>query len=142
MEVQGLLDPLLIELTAQQDAVLDSQALLLSELGFAIESFGQRTCLLRAVPAVLGDGNPNENLRALLDSFNYPEDASLNYEQTMALSLACHSAIRAGQVLSLEEMKELVRQLEVTASPRTCPHGRPTVVLLSSSQLEREFGRR
>ncbi|GAI24827.1 unnamed protein product, partial [marine sediment metagenome] len=63
------------------------------------------------------------------------------WEEKIAESLACHSAIKAGQQLSGEEMRELVRQLEQANQPRTCPHGRPTMIHLSSHQLEKEFGR-
>jgi len=56
-------------------------------------------------------------------------------------TIACHSAVRAGQQLSMEEMKELIRQLEQSENPRTCPHGRPTMIHLSSYQLAKEFGR-
>jgi DNA mismatch repair protein MutL len=56
--------------------------------------------------------------------------------------LVCHSAVRAGQTLSLEEMRDMVRQLEETSLPQTCPHGRPTMIHLSAEQLDREFGRR
>jgi DNA mismatch repair protein MutL len=59
----------------------------------------------------------------------------------MLTTLACHSSIRAGQTLSLEEMRRLIAQLEQCQAPRTCPHGRPTMILLSTSQLERQFGR-
>ncbi len=59
----------------------------------------------------------------------------------MVASIACHGAIKAGQSLSDDEMMSLVRQLEQTANPHTCPHGRPTVIKLSATQLEREFGR-
>ena len=64
-----------------------------------------------------------------------------NWSADIAVTLACHSAVRAGQTLSDEEMRELIRQLEQADLPRTCPHGRPTVIHLSSRQLEREFGR-
>ena len=56
--------------------------------------------------------------------------------------MACKAAVKAGQTLGLEEMRGLVRQLEETTSPRTCPHGRPTMILLGQAWLEREFGRR
>ncbi len=59
----------------------------------------------------------------------------------MAASIACHGAVRSGQKLSDDEMRELVRQLEKVANPNTCPHGRPTMIHLSSKQLEKEFGR-
>jgi DNA mismatch repair protein MutL len=60
----------------------------------------------------------------------------------VAMSLACHGAIRAGKQLSPEEMRELVVQLEGAASPSTCPHGRPTIVHMSAEALARGFGRR
>ena len=65
-----------------------------------------------------------------------------NWEESVAASMACHSAVRAGQALTIDEMRELVRQLEQTSLPHTCPHGRPTMIHLSSGQLEREFGRK
>jgi len=60
----------------------------------------------------------------------------------VAMSLACHGAIRAGKTLSLDEMRELVRQLEESEAPNTCPHGRPTMIHLSAETLARQFGRR
>jgi DNA mismatch repair protein MutL len=64
------------------------------------------------------------------------------WREEMAITLACHSAIRAGQTLSLEEMRSLINQLERCQYPRACAHGRPTMLHLSQTQLEREFGRR
>ena len=69
-------------------------------------------------------------------------EASSHEEERAAYSIACHSAIRAGKTLTQQEMSELARQLEDCQQPNTCPHGRPTIIHLSSSQLEREFGRR
>jgi DNA mismatch repair protein MutL len=63
------------------------------------------------------------------------------WEERIAESLACHVAVRAGQQLSGDEMKGLIKQLEETKQPRTCPHGRPTMIHLNSHQLEKEFGR-
>jgi DNA mismatch repair protein MutL len=60
----------------------------------------------------------------------------------VAMSLACHGAVRAGKTMSLEEMRDLVRQLEECETPNTCPHGRPTMVHMSVDALAREFGRR
>ena len=64
-----------------------------------------------------------------------------SWQDQALFTIACHSAIRAGQTLSPAEMRDLVGQLEATALPHTCPHGRPTMVHLSAAQLEREFGR-
>ena len=76
-------------------------------------------------------------MRQLLDSLSGGD-----WAETIAISIACHSAVRAGQALTDDEMGELVRELEQVAIPHTCPHGRPTMIRLSSGQLEKEFGRR
>ncbi len=108
--------------------------------GFSIEPFGDRTCLVRTVPSVLAGKNIADAVRETLDSLD-GDAGALDGEGGVARSLACHGAVRAGQSLSQEEMRELIGQLERTASPRTCPHGRPTMVHLSSIRLHREFGR-
>ncbi len=78
-------------------------------------------------------------LSELLDS--PPGGSKGDWMEKIAISIACHSAVRAGEVLSDDEMRELIRQLEQVAIPNTCPHGRPTMIHLSSGQLEKEFGR-
>ena len=140
IEVQGLLEPLNIELSPKQEEVLKTKGELIGEFGFNLEPFGARSYLLRAVPAIMKEGNLTEAVRTLLDSLAAEEEPSKR-EENIAQSLACHSAVRAGQILSMQELEELVRELEQTTSPRTCPHGRPTVIHLSSGQLAREFGR-
>jgi len=140
VEVQGLLEPLTIEVTPRQEEMLKAGGEVLATYGFAIEPFGQRTYLLRTVPALLKGERVAEALMEVLDSLGVEGDPK-SWEEKVALSLACHSAVRAGQLLSAEEMRQLVRELELTELPRTCPHGRPTMVRFTSSQLEREFGR-
>jgi DNA mismatch repair protein MutL len=88
----------------------------------------------------MAGANIIEIISMLLDSLASKE--SLNpWEEKIAQSLACHGAIRAGQQLSNEEMRELIKQLEQTKQPRTCLHGRPTMIHLNSHQLEKELGR-
>ena len=140
MEIQGLLEPVTIELSPKQDQILKIRSDLLREFGFNLEPFGERSYLLRAVPAVMNGGDLAEAVRTLLDSVAMEEEP-LKYEEKLAQSLACHSAVKAGDPLTGEEMRELIRQLEQTAQPKTCPHGRPTMIHLSSQQLQREFGR-
>jgi DNA mismatch repair protein MutL len=139
VEIQGLLEPLTIELNTRQTEQLNSRGELLTQFGIEIEPFGDRTYLIRAIPAMLKVEKVAEVVREILDSPE--EDAAAKWEERIALSIACHSALRAGQNLDQEEIKELVRQLEQTTSPRTCPHGRPTMIHLSALQLAREFGR-
>ena len=140
IEVQGLLEPVNIELSPKQEEALKTKRELLHEFGFSLESFGARSYLLKAVPAIMKQGDLAEAVRTLLDSLTTEEEPSKR-EEKIAQSVACHSAVRAGQSLTAEEMRELIKQLEQTTQPRTCPHGRPTTIHLSSRQLEREFGR-
>ena len=139
IEVQGMLEPMTLEVSLRQEEVLRSHYEDLAEFGFSIEPFGDRTFLIRAVPALIHDKDWAGMLRELLDSLS--EGDKGDWAESVAESMACHSAVRAGQALTDEEMRELVRQLEQAATPHTCPHGRPTMIHLSSGQLKREFGR-
>jgi DNA mismatch repair protein MutL len=140
VEVQGLLQPAPVELTVRQQELLELQSEALSEYGFGIEHFGERTYLVRSVPALLSGQNVAQSLVEVLDFLAEGEKGDRREE--IAISLACHGAVRAGQALSQEEMRDLIRQLEQASQPRTCPHGRPTMIHLSSNQLEKGFGRR
>jgi len=139
VEVQGLLEPATLEVSPRQDEVLRLHHTDLAEFGFSLEPFGDRTYLVRAVPALLNNKDWTAMLRELLDST--PSGDSGDWTERVTVSMACHSAVRAGQTLAYEEMRELVRELEQTAVPNTCPHGRPTMIHLSSAQLRKEFGR-
>lgn len=144
---QTLLEPLTLELPPDLVTVLNTHRDLLAELGFLAEPFGGQTFLVRAVPAILLPGHSGADLRQamvsvleeILTGRRLPEREK---EKWLIASVCKQAAIKAGQTLSHEEMRELVRQLEATTMPRTCPHGRPTMIHLSRTQLEREFGRR
>jgi DNA mismatch repair protein MutL len=139
IEVQGLLEPATFEVTPRHDQLMKSCLSELSEFGFSVDEFGERTYLVRTVPALVASDNWEAMLRELLEEL--AGEAKSRWEEKIVMSIACHGAIRAGQALDIDEMRELVRQLERCASPHTCPHGRPTIIRLSSGQLEKEFGR-
>ncbi len=140
-DVQTLLEPLVVEPEAKQLESLEQCAEGLAQLGFQLESFGGSAIAIRAVPAVMSRRDPKSTLLAILDEVakGGREQAQLD---ALAASTACHSAIRAGNPLSLPEMRELIIQLEQCASPRVCAHGRPTMLHLSQGELERQFSRR
>lgn len=141
---QTLLEPTILELPPDQIAVIEEQLPILSRLGFVIEPFGGNTYLVRAVPAVLVGTDLRQALAGIVDELAEGRLSPLTHEREKRViaSVCKQAAIKAGQVLSDEELRELVRQLEQTTMPRTCPHGRPTMIHLSQAQLEREFGRR
>nr|MBC7245161.1 DNA mismatch repair endonuclease MutL [Chloroflexota bacterium] len=138
---QNLLQPLPIELPPHQRSLLDAILEPLSALGFDIAPFGGDTYLVRAIPSTLQPADVPDVIAELLDVASEGRDTTLSAERLLTI-IACHGAVRAGQTLTLDEARELVRLLEKTTSPYTCPHGRPTMIHLSSAQLERSFNRR
>jgi len=141
--VQPLLQPAPLELTTTQRAEVEQVLPLMSNLGFEIETFGETSLLVRAVPAIYAASRRDvgNDLIELLDTVMRGSHPA-RWREEMAITLACHSAVRAGQTLSLDEMRSLLHQLERCRYPRSCAHGRPTMLHLSQMQLEREFGRR
>lgn len=141
---QTLLEPMTLELTPDQAAIMEEQLPVLAHLGFTIEPFGGNTYLVRAVPTILVGTDLRQALIGIVDELAEGRMPPLAHEREKRViaSVCKQAAIKAGQVLSDEELRELVRQLEQTTMPRTCPHGRPTMIHLSQTQLEREFGRR
>jgi DNA mismatch repair protein MutL len=139
-DVQGLLEPLPLELAPRQRALLAEESEALAGHGFAVEPFGDASFVVRSLPAPLARGDVRENVARFLDVMLEEEEG--DRQDRVAMSLACHGAIRAGKTLAPEEMRQLVQLLEETASPHTCPHGRPTMIHMSGEMLARGFGRR
>ena len=139
---QQLLNPALVELPLATAALIEDNLETLAQLGFLLEPFGGAAFRVRAVPAILANRDPGEAVRIVLDDLEAgvkPGQATL--EDQIALRVCKTAAVKAGQVLSTSEMQSLLRQLERTQSPHTCPHGRPTLIHISGDQLAREFGR-
>ncbi|HLH25548.1 MAG TPA: DNA mismatch repair endonuclease MutL [Chloroflexota bacterium] len=151
--IQYLLEPQSVELSPAQAEALRDRGADLGELGFVVEDFGPRTLLLRAIPAAL---KPTTIARVLQETFEAlaaeatergaahaaDDPDAADWRERLSLLLACKTAVKAGQLLSHEEMRALLEQLDEAELGRTCAHGRPTAVLLTHGQLEREFGRR
>jgi len=143
IERQQLLLPVSVDLPPAVATLLLGHAELLVEWGFVVEEFGDGTLRVREVPHGLREGQISSALYELADHFDELSGSTpADWREKMLTTIACHSAVRAGQTLAHEEMRQLIQQLERCAFPRTCPHGRPTTLLLSQAQLERQFGRK
>jgi DNA mismatch repair protein MutL len=139
---QALLRPATITLPAPAAAMLASQLPVLRHLGFAVEEFGPNSYQLRAVPVLFADGDPTAALQAAVEDFEEDERPLQNQVEARLAARVCkRMAIKAGRVLAPEEQRALLADLERCESPRTCPHGRPTMIHLSVDMLERQFGR-
>ncbi|MCD6291377.1 MAG: DNA mismatch repair endonuclease MutL [Anaerolineae bacterium] len=140
---QSLLEPIPVTLSPVLAALAERERDALAHFGFEIEPFGPGTFLLRSVPAILSRGDPRQTFEDLLQSWEDERNrVAQAEEEALVRSICKRAAVKAGQVLSTAEMEEMIRQLEACRSPRTCPHGRPTMIHISASQLAREFGRR
>jgi DNA mismatch repair protein MutL len=140
---QSLLEPVTVDLSPASASLLNDQLDILEGLGFQVEVFGAQTFLVRAVPSLLAGIDPGAALRVVVEDFEEDETPlGTEHEAKLIARICKRAAIKAGQVLSVEEQRELLVGLEACRSPRTCPHGRPTMIHLSVDLLERQFGRR
>ena len=132
-----------IELPAPEARLIEANLKVLRAMGFHLEEFGPNTFLIRSIPAILADQDPAQAVSDVLEELEQdrtPGQASI--EEKIIQRVCKRAAVKAGTILSLEEMQGLIRQLERTHSPLTCPHGRPTMLHMTSDQLAREFGRK
>ncbi len=141
VDVQPMLDPLVIELPPDELAVFEKSAEELNAIGFAVERFGDTSIIVRSVPALVRGVDVAERIHEMLQELS-DGGSGTTWMDSVAISASCHTAIRAGQQLSLPEMRELVAQLERCQHPRACGHGRPTMLHMSQMELERQFSRR
>jgi DNA mismatch repair protein MutL len=143
LETQPLLIPEPVELTAEQAARTLEHRAALAELGLGVEDFGGGTLLLTSYPALLGRRSPQTILRAVVDHLVSQErtpSREVLFNDLMSL-MACHAAVRAGDRLTPEQMAALVEQRQLADDTHHCPHGRPTALLFSRHDLERQFRR-
>jgi len=139
---QHLLEPLTLHVGTRLAGLVASHLVELQHLGFEVEPFGGDTFLVRAAPASLAGEDPLRVLEEIASSLAERRNQVGEELEDALVKMVCkRAAIKAGQLLSDLEMRELVRQLEECQSPRTCPHGRPTVIQLPAAELEKAFGR-
>lgn len=140
---QALLEPVAVEVSPEAAALLTGQIAALNHIGFSVEPFGGNLFLVRSLPTVLGKVDPARAVRVVVEDFEEDETVLAAEVEARLIARVCkRAAVKAGQVLTLTEQVELVRRLEQCLSPRTCPHGRPTMIHLSVDLLEKQFGRK
>jgi DNA mismatch repair protein MutL len=140
---QALLTPETVTLPPQAAKLLTEQLPALNRFGFDVNEFGPNTFQVRAMPTLFIGGDSSAALRALVEDFEEDETPLQNeIEAKLAARVCKRMAVKGGQTLSTDEQRALLTDLEACDSPRTCPHGRPTMIHLSVDMLERQFGRR
>ncbi len=140
---QALLNPEVVTVPPGAAKLLMEQLPVLNRFGFDVEEFGPNTFQVRAMPVLFMGSDPASALRALVEDFEEDETPLQDeVEAKLAARVCKRMAVKGGQALSSEEQRALLTDLEACDSPRTCPHGRPTMIHLSVDTLERQFGRR
>ncbi len=142
--VQGLLLPVTLEATPQQLSALKVHGDIFSKLGFDLEEFGGNTILIRAIPSPLPTRVAAQTVTDLLDKL--PEEPHTDVQLPEAIdnaliTVACKSAVKAGDTLDMKEMVNLIKELSQAKLPFNCPHSRPIIVEMGRDELERRFHR-
>lgn len=140
---QSLLEPVVVQLSPEGSRIIQEQIGILGNFGFEVEPFGPNTFQVRRIPALFTRLEPAAALRAMVEDFEEDETPLQSDQEEKLIARICkRAAIKGGTAMSLEEQTSLLYDLERCLSPRTCPHGRPTMIHLSVDLLERQFGRR
>jgi DNA mismatch repair protein MutL len=143
LDSQQLLVPELVELPQQEFYAVMGLKDDLARFGMNVEPFGDRTVIVRSFPQVLGRFDGKAFFEDVLDELEGPEGARRvdgRLEKLMKV-MACRGAVKAGQRLSAEQVRWLLEKRASAESSDTCPHGRPTTILLSRKELEKQFKR-
>ncbi len=139
---QYLLSPETVVIPARLSEDFNGQKSILEKIGFRFEEFGPDTIRITAIPAVIQKMDPGTALLGALEPEEFQEGLiTAEKEKKIILRICKKAAIKGGQTLSVQEQEQLIRDLENCASPRTCPHGRPTMIHISVDLLARQFGR-
>jgi len=138
---QRLLVPLTVELSPTEMDVFRGADGLFEQLGFGVRDLGPRSLIVDSVPVELKNWDDGELFHQILETLAEELEVRVEARDALAAAVACHSSIRTGQALLLEEMRALVDRLLETREPFVCPHGRPTVVRILLSDMDRMFRR-
>ena len=143
VESQRLLVPEPVELEAPEASAVLERREVLASLGLDIEDAGGGTVLVCSVPAMLPGVSPDRLLRDLADHFRskpLPPTRDAILEDVLSM-IACKAAVKAGQRLAPDEVTALLDRRHLVSDAHHCPHGRPTALIFTKSELERQFGR-
>lgn len=139
---QRLLPPVIVSLTAQEEAVLTEHLAVFEGLGFEVEAFGGNEYALRSVPTDLYGCGEREMFLAVLDQLaDGGNFGSIRVVEEKIASMSCKAAVKGNQLLSAPEAKRLIDELLTLENPYNCPHGRPTIVAMSKAEMDKKFKR-
>ena len=139
---QDLLKPISLELSKSESTAFEEILPEVNDMGFDVENFGPSSFMIRSVPALLAGSEPERIREAIDDIVESGSMKSAEEKHTyMMYTVACHSALRAGDKLTMAQMEFVIREMESIPNPYACVHGRPTVMTITPSELDKKFKR-
>jgi len=140
---QLLLEPCVVSVNEFQAEDMEEKISIAKELGFQIEDFGPGAFKITGIPQILGQYEPQFAFMSLVaeDAAESNNAVEIEKKELLVKRICKRLAIKGGQKMSVPEQAQLIRDLEYCDNPRTCPHGRPTIIHISVNTLERRFGR-
>lgn len=141
MDTQMIMPPVIIELNMQQEDAYKRNKQAFSRLGFEIEEFGGNAYKVNGLPAGLPNVNLKQMLIDMIDGLTDDNSTDLDIITERVATMSCKAAVKGNNKLSFEEAKELIEELMQAENPYNCPHGRPTLIVMSKYEVERKFKR-
>ncbi len=141
MDTQMIMPPVIIELNMQQEDAYKRNKQAFSRLGFEIEEFGGNAYKVTGLPAGLPNINLKQMLIDMIDGLTDDNSTDLDIITERVATMSCKAAVKGNNKLSFEEAKELIEELMQAENPYNCPHGRPTLIVMSKYEVERKFKR-
>lgn len=138
---QSLVVPIIIDLSISEKHLVLDNIDFFKQFGFDIEEFGGNSISIRGIPVIYGNPNTKELFMEIMSILNNVNNERTNIIDRTIYTLACKSAIKAGDKLNYKEMLELIDRLRYCENPYTCPHGRPTIIKMTVNELEKKFKR-
>ncbi len=140
IHTQELLVPEEIEFSPSEMLLVKDNTRILEKLGFHFDEFGRNTMLMRTIPSVLGKFLPKESIYEIIYQLN--EKTAIDFaKEEKLIRNACRSAVKAHDVVHMQEMSSILQQMQRCKQPFTCPHGRPTMIQFTIPELEKKFKR-
>ena len=143
LESQRMLIPETVDLSPKEMSLVKENLELFSELGFGVEEFGKNTILINAYPRLLQKANLIQLIHEIVDELDQPGGSFSKRDllESVLQMMSCKAAIKSGQRLNQAEIDSLLALRHLVQDAHHCPHGRPTALVLSREELDRQFGR-
>jgi len=140
---QNLIVPEIIELNFKESDILVDISRNLACLGFTIEPFGQNTFVIKSIPSIIDEKEIKPIIIEIIEKILKDKNDFLKEKwlDDCLILMSCHSAVRANNQMNIKEMEKLFEDLEKCDNPMHCPHGRPTMVIMQKSEMEKLFKR-